>query len=279
MAESIWVISDIHLGSEKSNHEAFREFIEWASRKQEFKIGGTDKTFKRPSKLILLGDILELWNPIENDFKNVAAHLLKSLKPLLDFSHELILVTGNHDEALEGYEGEYDLGTSYFTVSAKHYPKEKPRYIEVGGIRYFFLHGHQFDRLFIGVGPLSSIPSAMAELNHIYQTYLPLEGWMLPLVFLGGVAARLLIGRPPVYFLYLTAALSIPLLFTSIQGFVWRRFGRYLTDRPRHLEMERLVARKYYDTSKDTVSADMVVYGHTHLPEISGPRLSKSMDL
>ena len=43
------------------------------------------------------------------------------------------------------------------------------------------------------------------------------------------------------------------------------------------MDIEEMVTKGYYDKRKDTITADVVVYGHTHVPEICGPEIAKTL--
>ena len=280
MEEVIWAVSDVHLGLEGSNYEEFAEFLRWASEKEEFEAPGANRRVARPTKLILLGDFLELWDPIDDDFKNTALQLFQSIKPLLKAADEVIFVTGNHDEALEAYEAVYPMKHPGFKIARRHYPDEAPRWIQVGDRRYFFLHGHQFDRFFLSLWPLSRLPTLMASANNALKGFTPPGGWGLSIIFLALLVLRLLTpwpSWPPLWTVYVAGILSIPRVFTYLQTPFWHRFGRYLSNRPKHMDIEEMVTKGYYDKRKDTITADAVVYGHTHVPEICGPEIAKTL--
>jgi UDP-2,3-diacylglucosamine pyrophosphatase LpxH len=65
--EPVIVVSDVHLGGKESNAWDFRDFLDWLTTLpvdgQAFACDGENLTIKRPGTLVLLGDILELWDP------------------------------------------------------------------------------------------------------------------------------------------------------------------------------------------------------------------------
>jgi UDP-2,3-diacylglucosamine pyrophosphatase LpxH len=276
MDEVVWIVSDVHLGSANSNHLAFADFLAAVKEgRGQFILDGS--SIPPPSKLVLLGDILELWDPIDDDHKNAALHLFEAMNALLYVSREIVFVTGNHDEAMETFEALYPMKNPSFQIIARHYPDSEPRYIQVGPYRYFFLHGHQFDKLFLWLDGFSKIPSFMAESNHLITRFTPFDGWALPILFVFFSALRFFLSWPAVGIIYVTFAFSIPRLFTYLQGPFWKAFGRYLTNRPKHKDIEEVVKNRYYDKNKDTISADVIVYGHTHVPEVSPPHISEKL--
>jgi hypothetical protein len=37
---------------------------------------------------------------------------------------------------------------------------------------------------------------------------------------------------------------------------------------PKYLDVSELVNRRYYDRGRDTIAADIIVFGHTHVPQV-----------
>jgi UDP-2,3-diacylglucosamine pyrophosphatase LpxH len=91
---SVIVVSDVHLGSATSNHPDFSNFIDWIAALEKeggktIKLSKKEILLKPPEKLILLGDILELWSPQDEDMKYT---MQRSIEPfLLYFSIALSL--------------------------------------------------------------------------------------------------------------------------------------------------------------------------------------------
>jgi len=83
MGNGYIIVSDVHLGSEKCNQKEFCCFLEWIQGLQDqglqdpksppkiVKYKDKDIIIEIPKKIILLGDILELWNPKDGDRSNV----------------------------------------------------------------------------------------------------------------------------------------------------------------------------------------------------------------
>jgi UDP-2,3-diacylglucosamine pyrophosphatase LpxH len=69
------IVSDVHLGSEKCNQKEFCHFLEWVRgleiKPEVIKCKDKEIKIKKPDKMILLGDILELWGPRDGDRDNV----------------------------------------------------------------------------------------------------------------------------------------------------------------------------------------------------------------
>jgi len=266
------VVSDIHLGGEHSNHRAFSDFVRWLDglgTGQGVVVGEEERGLEYPERLILLGDIFELADPVDDDFSYPARHLFESLRDLLNLKCDILLVTGNHDEGLEVLAGELSEGIAVFP---RHYPGDVTKPLEIGPRRYVFLHGHQFDRLFRWAGPLAAIPSFMAGMNSMVSRFFPLGGWSVLLLFLLLLAGRLTFLESSGLVqagLAVTGVFSVPKVFTYLQGSFWARVGRRFADKPKYLDINQVLECGYYDHRKDTIKADVVVYGHTHVPEIS----------
>jgi UDP-2,3-diacylglucosamine pyrophosphatase LpxH len=161
--EPVIVVSDVHLGGKSSNYEDFWGFLEWLSRLpvdgSPFKCEDTELMIKRPGTIVLLGDILELWDPRDDDRNYVAKDVLIPLSILNKLDCDIIYVIGNHDEDIyeikkvwkaKGVRFPYK-GKGTFKIFYRTYPertKDTKRIdgVKIGQNRYAFLHGHQFDR-------------------------------------------------------------------------------------------------------------------------------------
>lgn len=215
---------------------------------------------------------------MNNVFKNSALHLFESLEQLLKAADEVVYVTGNHDDILEDYEAIYPIKNPRFKIIRRHYPDKQPRYVQVGDLKYFFLHGHQFDKFFIWVGPLSRLPGFMAALNQTLISFFPPRGWGLPLLLALSILTRVISKSfPNPLIIFFLGLISLPRLFTYLQGTIWRRFGQLVTNKPKHLDISGLVDKNYYNKKKDTMTASVIVFGHTHIPEISSPEITKKL--
>lgn len=154
----------MHLGSTSSNYKDFWEFLECVAKLpvtgRVFKCNSTEITIKKPGTIVLLGDILELWDPLEDDRNYVIREVLVPLSILNALDCDIIYVIGNHDEDLLEFkrvwrekEVEYPCkGKGTFKIVFRSYPERIRRTkrvegIEIGKHRYAFLHGHQFDKL------------------------------------------------------------------------------------------------------------------------------------
>jgi UDP-2,3-diacylglucosamine pyrophosphatase LpxH len=157
------VISDVHLGSERSNYRDFRDFIGWLStignNRHSIECNGNKFEIRKPGTIVLLGDILELWEPRGNNRNVIVKDILLPLSVLSKLDCDINYVVGNHDEDLwelnelwNNYKVKFPYGgKSNFKILDRTFPERTIGTDDVDGIKigekyYAFLHGHQFDR-------------------------------------------------------------------------------------------------------------------------------------
>lgn len=163
MEDRYIVVSDVHLGGHSNNKpycKDFCAFLNWVkglpnNGKIPYKDDeGAEKTItvEPPTKIILLGDIMDIWDPTGQDRNNIIKDSTEPFSLLHDIDCEKIYVTGNHDEDIEEIADRVKSfewkGTHRLSLYARHYPEgDKIKTGEsVNGIRYSFLHGHQYDK-------------------------------------------------------------------------------------------------------------------------------------
>jgi UDP-2,3-diacylglucosamine pyrophosphatase LpxH len=83
------VISDVHLGTYGSRASELVHYL---------------KTI-HPSKLILNGDIIDIWQFSKHYFPESHLRVLKTIISLMELGTEVIYITGNHDEMLRKFKG------------------------------------------------------------------------------------------------------------------------------------------------------------------------------
>lgn len=308
LGDSLFVVSDVHLGGEGSCVTAFSDFLCWlADLEQKKRIvvhvsGGEERVVSFPSKIILLGDILELWDPIGDDRRNVLLDSFKVFGQLVGLGCDKIYVLGNHDQdqELEYLVGEYICPNgSKFRIIARHYPEDPEKDFEtLGGNSYFFLHGHQFDKLFRWTGPLQAIPGVMASVASIVdkpRRFKPYLGSLLALICIAFVF--LLVHKIIVYvkdYFWGTTSWSTPgpllavltpfsffglsWLFVRLQTPLWKHCLKYFVNKPKFKDINTIVEEKYYDKRKDSIVANVIIFGHTHIPEESGEEIERSLN-
>lgn len=117
-------VSDIHLGYEKSESEAFRAFL-------------NDLPSLNPDYFIILGDFIEMWR------RSIAAPLLEfsdiiaKLKEL-NKEMEVVLIAGNHDWHFMRMGRNPEIYSPPFRFKEMYT-------IHMDGFFYSFKHGHQYD--------------------------------------------------------------------------------------------------------------------------------------
>ena len=187
--KSILVVSDLHLGGLEGPEtaERFCNFLKILQSGSVSVVCTSEKpgeTITRnllpPAKIILLGDVLDLWNPREQDRTYAFIDALTVFLRLQDFSCDIIYVTGNHDEDMGEPVTSYGQAppdpdnpaysiyklckkisgkvealkiswndTNILELSPRHYPATSKHGhvtgLNAGGIHYVFIHGQQFD--------------------------------------------------------------------------------------------------------------------------------------
>ncbi|MCK4296326.1 MAG: metallophosphoesterase, partial [Candidatus Marinimicrobia bacterium] len=154
---------DVHLGGERSNYKDFWDFLERVNKLNvngiSLECNGNEIKIKKPGTIVLLGDILELWDPRKDDRNYVIKDVLTPISILNDLDCDIIYVIGNHDEDLydikkvwgkEGVRFPYK-GKGTFKIFYRTYPERikgtnRVEGIKIGENRYAFIHGHQFDK-------------------------------------------------------------------------------------------------------------------------------------
>lgn len=162
---SIFVISDCHLGligkskGIVSEPEHVGQFLNWLIRLKEgetVKIklgpwgnGRKEKVLKPPERLLLIGDILELWDAPDRGIEYCSRPIFELLQKL---DCPKVYLLGNHDYDLKPLIGTYPSGNNTLTIMEDYYPiqadKKSTFTVKMGDRDYIFVHGYQFDKLF-----------------------------------------------------------------------------------------------------------------------------------
>jgi len=342
------VVSDVHLGSkvyDRYNRDMFCSFLKWVrgleNKEETIKCRNKDVTIHKPENLILLGDILELWDPKDGDRDNVIKDSIIPFSVLSDINCDKIYVIGNHDDSLGELEDDVNNvlpNGKKFTIYDRHYPEKKADMatgIHIGKKSYFFLHGHQFDKEQAILAWVSGLISEswnplgwFQDLFNIFDTkkhwkrnflifsllflaggffwskFLPpvLQG---PLTFPGSLSSAILPVLSGIILLFfiikrfyaLSAALFVLFLgswlFSNQSGLlsiIWgtvtgffalgsipgvvantqRKFYNMFKSTDKTAE-QIITDKYYYKKDKDTIEADIVVFGHTHFASSYGP--------
>jgi UDP-2,3-diacylglucosamine pyrophosphatase LpxH len=115
----IVVLSDIHLGTYGCHAEELLRYL---------------KTI-RPKKLILNGDIIDMWQFSKRYWPKSHMQVVKHITSLLTKNTKIIYLTGNHDEMLRKFSG-FRLGS--FQIDDKVV-------LKLSGKRAWIFHGDVFD--------------------------------------------------------------------------------------------------------------------------------------
>jgi UDP-2,3-diacylglucosamine pyrophosphatase LpxH len=349
------VVSDVHLGSEKCNQAEFCNFLDWVhGLDSQPKIieckDDKEVTIKKPEKIVLIGDILELWDPEDGNRDYVIRDGMRPFSILSQLNCEKVYVVGNHDDSLSELEDYIDYvilpnGTK-FNIYDRHYPKKDEKGMAsgetIGNQSYFFLHGHQFDKeqdilakvsdilgerwdplgwfqslfnitftkkhwmvnlvaflllFLVGRSVLDKllIPNFLFQMNvllfiilivmlyivgrYLWNYYLK-SSFLTNLVWVALVILGIYFGwqyyesNQPSQFVYIViwAALTGFFAFSSIPGVVAKSQGLiYSLTKPIDKTAEQVIKDEYYQKKKDTIKADVVVFGHTHFASYYGP--------
>lgn len=287
------IVSDIHLGGKLCNQSEFCDFLKWVrglvNGTKTIKCNDKDVTIHSPEKLILLGDILELWDPRDGNRDNVIGDSILPFSLLSDINCDKIYVVGNHDDSLSELEDEVDNvalpnGTQ-FNICDRHYPeKEKTGIaggIKIGNRSYLFLHGHQFDKEQAILAWVSRLIgerwNPLGWFQDLYNTSFTKKHWKI--CFL--VFSALFIGGGYYWNKLLSSSFPIALTWASLTGFcalssipgvvasTQRKFYNLLKSKDK--TVEQIIHNGYYRKDKDTIRADVVVFGHTHFADFFGP--------
>ncbi|MGQ9720352.1 MAG: hypothetical protein ACUVXA_03410 [Candidatus Jordarchaeum sp.] len=310
---SFFVISDTHLGlvpgpEEKSKGvicepDKVGQFVNWLIRlrngeKTMIKLGPwgngrKEKVLKPPEKLILNGDILELWDATDRAIDY-------SSRPIFDLFQRLkcekIYILGNHDYDLQPLTGAYPSGEQTMSIVKELYPSQseegkkdgdkKVITLKKGDRDYLFLHGYQFDRIF-RFHPWKLLPGVRSGalafgrygdlfigllflgiiavvLNSIFIQWNPLSflgfnigfwNWVIPFLTV--------VGNPALIFLW--AVLGSPRIFYLYGRKVWNRVvgTRY----NRKVSIKGILSwwRRFSKNRTVTGKKLRIIYGHTHL--------------
>lgn len=284
MKQAYIVVSDLHFGGEECNHSEFCNFLEWLgtleNKPETIEYKDEKIRIEHPDKIILLGDILELWNPKKGERSNIIRDCVKPLTMLSNLDCDKIYVLGNHDDSLVGLEGKIACETlvngTKFHIYSGHYPKKDKhsgvaKGLKIGERSYFFLHGHQFDKKQTIIKLINRFWDPLDWFQEIFHIKFTKNHWKESfIIFL----FLLLAGK---YFLWsgllqasfwsnlawalftgFFAVSSIPGIIATTQGSI------YNTMKPRDKTAKQVIENKYYQKKKETIDADVVVFGHTH---------------
>jgi UDP-2,3-diacylglucosamine pyrophosphatase LpxH len=282
---SIVVISDTHLGLRPSTlyipgfkntlscePKILSDFLNWLKILEEgeqYSIKLSDNRKKRllpPSELILLGDIIELWDASNRAIEFCSRDFNRAIAEL---ECEKVYLLGNHDDILKEVSTILPSGTSSLNIVTDIYPKQdtKPPYIMRGARKYVFLHGHQFDSLTQLAGPFTKILAWVRDGAEAFGTF----SWLIVGIFVGcAILWRFNLLKIDTYIVGLLGLLSLPRILISLARPIWNKLvGK------RYKQEEAVKGfYNYWRKIPEEVAypPDVnVVYGHTHLTDIITP--------
>jgi len=293
------VISDTHIGgnpqgSNIPNDNDLCCFLDWVKhlegKGEPIIVKTEDKRYERtiipPSKIVLLGDILELWDPENSDRSYNIKRGAEPFSLIDEMKCDKIYVVGNHDQdlyeladVLQKDKSALNLGDHKLEVFKRHYPLNVIKGIRIGEIRYAFLHGHQFDKmqitelinkkLRIRFDPIDVVQdiSNISIVKPVFKDKRPTVVYIISLGFtvilwnymqaqpgLWSIPYALLVS-----YVVLTPAVKI---IAKLQADIWNKF---LKKRARDKTVEEVIEEGYYNESSDKMNVDVVIFGHTHI--------------
>ena len=254
-----------------------------------------------PSMILLLGDILDLWDPEKSDRSYNIKRGAQPLSLLHDIKCDKIYVVGNHDQdlyeladVLEKDKDSLILGSYKMEIYRRHYPLNVDKGIMIGDLKYAFLHGHQFDKVQItepinkalgirfdpldvvlDISNISIVKSVFKEKKWTKPTtaYLVLTGSLLLWIYLqkGSYVPMFqtftltnILGDilKAVLVSYIVLTPLVKLI-AKYQGPLWNYLFKA---KARDKTVKEVLDDGYYKESSDKMeNVDVVVFGHTHI--------------
>ncbi len=312
----VLAVSDTHFGFQDESAGNFKRFVAYLTtwmRDGDTTIEVTDanrektsETLIAPRRIVLLGDIIDLWISRDSDTVRPYLQSFNPLSALIARSEEVAYVVGNHDWVTRKSAGRHqpDLGGATVTVYPDYYdphgngaayPWKGER---IGGRTYLFLHGHQFDFVFsrqsmLRFGDFMGFSSASASEFRKFSVL----GALVFFVTLGLVFSPLVINWLPLLLRPLTTLAQHPVLAVGTLfagwvaaviasvGVLWmfnkleRRYYR-ASLHPRRARvtngtpptaqckktLQQLVGTYGFRRMEPHLNADVIVFGHTHEP-------------
>lgn len=177
-------------------------------------------------------------------------------------------------------------------VAERHYPpedkkdpdreKEHPTFsgMRIGNHQYFFMHGHQFDLLYITVGLLQKYPGWVSKNYSLFRDHPPLK-WFFWILFglsflyvaVGKTILKISTGFDGMADFLL--GLSLVIYVFTLQPLTLRHFWDIINGRlyPKTATIATVIEAGYWrDGEGKYILADTVVFGHTHVADDSGDR-------
>ncbi len=287
----VYAIGDTHLGLHEWSPKGHRErpifvadFFRWLSAlpAEGYPLpmwnghAVDTRVLRRPDRLILLGDILELWEA-ENQAVLFSAATVSSV--LSSVPCQKIYVLGNHDNVLQAVAGRYPLGAGNLEVVGDAYPVSDTgeiRPLRIGDRSYIFIHGHQFDPVLHGrIGKFWPLLAPIRQMGAALGDY----AWLFAALWASALLVYFVYPSLPVdWFLVLGLPLFwFPRLYMRIGWRSWRRVSglRYNRD----LALKGFVKWWAKVHQGKAIPNDVgIVFGHTHYLDWLEPGGKKRYD-
>lgn len=276
----VYAIADTHFGLREwtryhhtDEPEIVADFLRWLialSTKDEERLWTLEanaivgRPLRPASHLVLLGDVLELW-----DAENQAV-LLSSIPQaaiLEDLSAKKIYVLGNHDNILETLVGSYPLGTPEMNIVREVYPEPNEdtgivQPLRIGTQSFIFIHGHQLDRFSSITGHASWVLGTLRQFGAALGHY----AWLIFGFWWVALLAQLFGGAPlwGWVLLVVLASLWIPRLYMTVARPIHRKAVGRRYNRNGALKGFLSWWARFHECVARTDSLG-IVYGHTHI--------------
>lgn len=294
--QSIIVVSDLHLGLDGQEQVGaeFSKFLAFIGTLRPrvapgdhpgVPVEGKVRKLYAPDKIILLGDIVDLWSPRMNSRSSVLEDSYSVIQSLLALPAEIVYVAGNHDEEIAEVEGTFPKSVpGKLKVVKRHYPDNNieengtKRYsgIPVGDHRYFFMHGQQFDLMFKTAGLLQNYPGWVAKNYQLFRDN-PNVMWFFRILFgfsLFYVLATLFLKITTMFdgAIYILLGFSLVIVLFSIEPGSFRALWDFMSGRVKAKTetVKAIIDDGFWKPQAgESVRADVVVFGHTHVADDS----------
>lgn len=306
LVKPVFVIADAHLGLKKKDFppqsleceaEALSGFIHWLIdleragscslplASDETNVTSRPFELKAPGTLVMLGDILELWDSSERALEMCSRSILDTIYEL---QCDKVYVLGNHDGIMNELAGSrYPWGATSMKIINPIYPEQTDQQ-EISTLltedsAYLFLHGQQFDELFVAFGGLDNVIGILRDGALAFGKY---SNTLLVPLFIISLAVTGLNLFPATYTIpvdFMLAILSVPCIFKSVARpfFNWIHPTRY---NRRHaiegfgLWWSGICGLRGFSKAKQRPKQHMnIIYGHTHLADIIDEQDLKSI--
>jgi UDP-2,3-diacylglucosamine pyrophosphatase LpxH len=278
------IIADTHLGllsgkrfyfipnNSASDTLGVARFIQWLygleSKPFEIVRGrwGKPLQVRKPNSLILLGDYLELWDSTDEAVDISSRGIWNAMERL---SSKKLYLIGNHDYEMSEVKGTYPQGASSIQVLPDTYPSdiENASWLQIGGVSYLFLHGHQFDWAFQHLGRAWTLVSYLRDGAEAFRWW----GWILTGAGIVALVAALFFPSNSIFWsvaFTLLIAVGLPRLIITAARPTWNYLfgGRYQATKA--LKNFASWWKNYAKNHKIPDGDLRVVYGHTHLIDV-----------